>query len=386
MKDFYFNSATALSMGKGIRGKLKVHAEHIINEGPVLIVTDATIKKAGIAGKIESALKEMKVPFSYYTDIKSNPSARDIDGCAAEVTKKKARCIIAAGGGSVIDTAKMASAVCEGDLAAEEYGCMKHVLPGRKIGLIAVPTTSGTGAEVTSTSIFNDSAGRKVWGWSGDLTPDLALLDPECTAGLPPYLTAATGLDAIVHAVEAATGKQTNPVISALAVRAVELAAEGLSVVMKEPEDLDARGKLSAAAAMAGIAIEGGGTGTAHCIGHALASSVDIHHGHAVASALGIIIGRQTDAAADEYRRIGEALNTGLGKIGITDPFPDTYRRLLKDCGLSLSLKEQINGKVTPEELYENMLSDENRPMRENNCRIFSNTEMKHIAQKMIEF
>src|SRR5262249_22239588 len=155
-------------------------------------------------------------------------------------------------------------------------------LPAKPLPKICIPTTSGTGSETTKVSVFTNAKDEKVWGWGDALSADLALLDPRLTVGLPSHLTAATGIDALVHAIEPRPLRRANPLTDGICLQAIRFTAAYLPRAVPAPDDIEARAQVQIAASLAGIAIDNSGTGVAHALGHALGALGHVHHGRAV--------------------------------------------------------------------------------------------------------
>ena len=194
--------------------------------------------------------------------------------------------MIGIGGGSALDIAKSAAAIADPDAQADDYAIHGKALPARRPrAAIMVPTTAGTGSESSATNIMTDPEGAKRWIWGAQTKPDLIVLDPALTVTLPPHLTAWTGMDALIHAFEAATNRHTHPGAQLHAHHALRLAVGALSRAVSHGDDLEARGALMLASYHAGIAIDMCGTAIAHNVSHALARFGPIHHGLATALA-----------------------------------------------------------------------------------------------------
>ncbi len=260
-----------------------------------------------------------------------------------------------------MDAAKLACAVSGGEKSVESYALASQPLPHTRCQKILIPTTAGTGSEVTRTCIFSNAEGRKVWAWGESLAPDLMMLDPSLSTGLPKTLTAATGLDALVHAIEACTAKRNNPLTNPMAYQVIRLVRENLPTVIQTPTDLKARGAMLIAATLAGIAIDTCGTCVAHAMGHALASLTRVHHGHAVTLALQATIDWSAETSPDLFAPVAEAL--GVEKDGHS--ISKTLKQLILETELDLSL----DAKIQAEDLAEVMMSEENMPMIDNHPR-----------------
>lgn len=373
----------------GVDRYLKVgnDVKELTGENKAVLITDSGVIHAGLAKLVLSALQGAGIKTQVFSDIQSDPTASSIDAAAEVIRSYNAKCVIALGGGSVMDVAKMASLVASGNNPAIDYALMANPFPEKKIKSIMLPTTSGTGAEVTSTVVFSTEEKRKVWSWDTAMAPDLAILEPGFTVGLPIPLKAATTLDALVHAIEACTGKRSNPIIEALSMQAIQLISENFEKSLSTSEDIEAHGKLAIAATLAGMAIEHGGTGIAHCIGHALGTLNRIHHGRAVTIAMIAAYKWNMEESLLVHAKIAKAL--GVAEEGLTleelaFAGYNKFERLVGLSGFQLSLREDGLSTNDADKFVEVMRSEENEPMRLNNCRLASEKDFKHLALKVL--
>jgi alcohol dehydrogenase class IV len=196
---------------------------------------------------------------------------------------------------------------------------------------------------------------------------------------LPIHLTAATGLDALVHAIEACTVQRRNCFADAFGLHAIRLAETHLLTAIEQPKDLNARGGMLLAATLAGAAIDSTGTGVAHCIGHALATIAGVHHGKAVAIGLDAALGWNEAAVPEAHAAVAEA----LGGRGGVDSAAQGFRTLLEKTGIKRSLAEE---KIDPERLTAVMMAEENRPMLENNARPITPQDALELARLTVSF
>ena len=247
-------------------------------------------------------------------------------------------------------------------MGVEHYALGANPLPGHR-PMIAIPTTAGTGAEVTRTCIVTDRDGRKVWTWGDELLPDLVVLDPASTVTMPTHVTAATGLDAFVHALEAVSGRRSTALVTASALHALRLVVDHLPIAVAEPNDLEARQAMQEAALLAGLAIDGGGTGIAHSIGHALGTLAHVPHGVAVAIGLAAALDWNVDGAPDAYTSAAAALGRPVGEL------PDLLAELLAAVTLSAAVRRLPALELEPDQIAAAMVAEENLPMYRNNCR-----------------
>ena len=244
------------------------------------------------------------------------------------------------------------------------------------MAIVCVPTTAGTGSEMTGISVISDAAKTKFWFWGAPLEADLALLDPELTVGLPPNFTAMTGMDALVHAIEAATNRHATPESDVAAYRAIRLVVENLPAAVREPENLEARGRMLEAAALGGLAIHKAGTALAHNIGHALGSLAPVPHGHAVTLAM---------AATAEWVVEGTAKPSPAsprrwGRATTPTPCPPPSAGSRTTSGFSLDTAAAAPG-LTAEALAAAMAAPENAAMRKSTTRFVADEDLLPLAE-----
>ena len=248
-----------------------------------LVMTDAGLVKLGVAAKLTDVLDTAGVAYDVFDQVPPDSSMDVVNEVARLYAARGCDGFVAIGGGSVIDTTKGAAAslACEGvDFATLQGSEILHAdLPP----FIAVPTTAGTGSEVTLVAVVADTQKHaKLSFTSYKLVPHAAILDPALTASLPPKLTATTGMDALTHAIEAYTSIQKNPVSDAFAVKAIELIAANLPVACRDGANVDARASLALGSLMAGAAFSNAMVGIVHALGHSLGGLCHIPHGQAM--------------------------------------------------------------------------------------------------------
>jgi alcohol dehydrogenase class IV len=271
-------------------------------------------------------------------------SGLDVIDRTAELGRK-AGCdlIVALGGGSVIDTAKVV-----GVLLAEGGRAIDHIrvngLSRKPTPLIAIPTTAGTGSEVTNAAVVkNERLGSKVFVVDEKLFPDVAILDPELLATLPRRMTASTGFDALTHAVEAATSRVSNPIADSQALHAIRLIARWLPVCVENGADLEARGQMQSAATLAGFAVASAQVGLVHSMSHSIGARCGVPHGTGNGILLPHVMRFNVGACVEKMARVAEAL--GVAKDGMSerekaDAAPGAVAELLVRCGHPTSLRE----------------------------------------------
>ena len=282
MNGFEFSCPTKIVCGAHALDKLP---DEVADRGMShpLVMTDAGLMKLGVAAKLTDVLDAAGVAYEVFDQVPPDSSMDVVNEVARLYAARSCDGFIAIGGGSVIDTTKGAAAslACEGvDFATLQGSEILHAdLPP----FIAVPTTAGTGSEVTLVAVVADTQKHaKLSFTSYKLVPHVAILDPALTSSLPSKLTATTGMDALTHAVEAYTSIQKNPVSDAFAVKAIELIAANLPTACRDGANAGARTNLALASLMAGAAFSNAMVGIVHAIGHSLGGLCHIPHGQAM--------------------------------------------------------------------------------------------------------
>ncbi|MGM0435232.1 MAG: iron-containing alcohol dehydrogenase, partial [Pseudomonadota bacterium] len=246
-----------------------------------MVVTDKGVRNAGLLDKVLSACEEGGMDITViYDDVPADSSKQTVKAIAKEYRKQKCDGILAIGGGSPIDTAKAVNIlVSEGGDDIAQYagsGVLKRPLKP----FFVIPTTAGTGSEVTNVAVIADTEKEvKLPFASGFMLPDAAVIDPRMTLTLPPQITAATGMDAMTHSVEAFTCLAKNPLSDAYAAAAIKKISNNLLKVMEKPDDAERRLELAQASTMAGIAFSNSMVGLVHALGHSLGAACHLPHG-----------------------------------------------------------------------------------------------------------
>ncbi len=313
------------------------------------IVTDAFLDKSGLLQPIYDGLTNGGLTIAgKFVDVPPNSELKIVQACAEQAKASGADGIIAIGGGSVLDTAKATNILFShgGDLVRDYSGA--ETLPGELKPLVAIPTTAGTGSEVTHVAIILDqSTHTKLSFVDRHLAPHLALLDPELTLGLPAKMTAATGMDALTHAVEACTSVQANPFSKALSYEAIGLIRRALLKAVLHGDDIALRSDLMIAATMAGVAFDHSMVGVVHGLSHSLGGLAGVHHGTANSLFLPWGMLYNLEVCDGAYADMAQAF--GVDKAGISKrdqalAVIESIRRLkrsLRDsCGLAATLHE----------------------------------------------
>jgi alcohol dehydrogenase class IV len=341
----------------------------------VVVIADQGVDATGYIARVVAALRPRSV--TLHVVAWGEPTLDSVDAAAATVRAVGDCIVIGVGGGSALDIAKQAAVVGTGDSGVEAYLLCANPLPGRR-PIVAIPTTSGTGAEVTRTCIVADRAGRKLWTWGDEMLPDVVVLDPTAAATMPHAVTVGTGLDAFVHAIEACSGQRRNSIAAASAQRALALVLANLPRVAVDGSDLSSRQAMQEAAYLAGVAIDNCGTGVAHSIGHALGSRYHIPHGISVAVGL---------RAALEWNVAGEPeayVDSATAMACEVDAIANTFAALCDDCGLRAATGP-VDVAMSVDDIAVTMNAVENRPMLNNNARMVNDEDRGVLAERTIE-
>lgn len=248
----------------------------------VLLVTDAFLKSSGATEELENTLHMAGIRCAVYDKVRPNPTVENVETALKLYHAKNCQCLIAFGGGSAIDCAKAVGARVA--YPKKSLNRMKGILRvWRKLPpLVAIPTTAGTGSEVTVTAVITDSDSHHKYTMNNfTFIPHYAVHDPEVTCTLPPHLTATTGMDALTHAVEAYIGRSTTRETRALAKETVKLVFENIEAAYKNGNDRTARANMLRAAYAAGIAFSKSYVGYIHAVAHSLGGQYNIPHGFA---------------------------------------------------------------------------------------------------------
>ncbi len=244
-----------------------------------LVVTDRVIREAGLIEGILDSLKNNDVPYVVFDDVKPNPKDTEVKTVTDYAREHKVNGLLAVGGGSAMDLAKGVGILLShgGDIRDWEgdFTLERDIVP-----LICIPTTVGTGSEVTWISVITDtSRSFKMGIVDPKLAPRMALLDSEMIKSLPPSVAASTGLDALTHAIEAYTSRLASPLTDAFALQAMEMIRDNLETVVSDPKNEAAAEKMLTASMMAGIAFNNADVGSVHCLSEAIGAFYDLPHG-----------------------------------------------------------------------------------------------------------
>ncbi|KAA0231149.1 iron-containing alcohol dehydrogenase [candidate division KSB1 bacterium] len=326
-----FSFPTKIIFGPGAIAQLGAVLTELGGIRP-LVVTDKGIVASGIIKQVTVPLKKNGVEFSLFDNVTSNPVEENVWAGVTHFQQEKCDSIIALGGGSPIDVAKAIGLMATHQPPMAQYDdkfdgwkLVRPIVPP----LIAIPTTSGTGSEVgRSTVITLKATQRKTVIFSPHLMPRVALCDPELTLKLPPHITAATGMDALTHCVEAYLAQGYHPMCDGIALQGMRLIAKSLLRAVHYGDDVDARTSMMMAASMGAVAFQKG-LGVCHSLAHPLSTIAGLHHGLANAIMLPYVLEFNQSAAPERLVDIAIALD---GKKD--EPVATIVKRLNKFAGI----------------------------------------------------
>lgn len=352
--NFIFRSPTKIIFGPNSVDECGLELE-ALGCSRALLVTDRDLAESEIIVKVKKSIgKRLGGMFS---DVEPDSGVHIVNKGAEFARSFNADAIVSAGGGSSIDTAKGIQICLKLGGKLEDHAGF-NIMGGRGVPHIVIPTTAGTGSEVTYAAVIKDHAqNRKLIFGDNYIIPDIAILDPVLISGMPPKLTAATGMDALCHAVEAIHSLQREPIADALALHAIRLIVEYLPRSVANGKDIVARGQMLIAANLAGSAFSNAQVGLIHALAHAVGAKFKVPHGVANSILMPHCMKYNLDAVAERYALIAEAM--GIREAGLSDEEKalraiEKIRELAKKIGLPARLRDA----GVPEERLEECVPD----------------------------
>ena len=309
-----------------------------------LIVTDTGIIQFGLLDSATNSLNASKVEYELYADVVADPPESVVMDAVTEGQAFNCDGVIGFGGGSSMDVAKLLAVLIKGEQSLSDIYGVDQITGGR-LPLIQVPTTAGTGSEATMVSIITTGETTKAGVVSRTLLADKIVLDASLTLGLPPHVTAATGIDAMVHAIEAYTSRRLkNSLSDMLAREALRLLAGNIAVAVKQGDNLDARGSMLLGAMLAGQAFANAPVAAVHALAYPLGGNYHIPHGLSNSLVLPHVIRFNGPSAGDLYKEIAPLIMPGKSlpddALVVTEMLAEHFLSLAEDLGLQTSLSQ----------------------------------------------
>ena len=309
-----------------------------------LIVTDRGIIQFGLLDSTTNSLNASKVEYELYADVVADPPESVVMDAVTEGQAFNCDGVIGFGGGSSMDVAKLLAVLIKGEQSLSDIYGVDQITGGR-LPLIQVPTTAGTGSEATMVSIITTGETTKAGVVSRALLADKIVLDASLTLGLPPHVTAATGIDAMVHAIEAYTSRRLkNSLSDMLAREALRLLAGNIAVAVKQGDNLDARGSMLLGAMLAGQAFANAPVAAVHALAYPLGGNYHIPHGLSNSLVLPHVIRFNGPSAGDLYKEIAPLIMPGKSlpddALVVTEMLAEHFLSLAEDLGLQTSLSQ----------------------------------------------
>ncbi|XAH25888.1 iron-containing alcohol dehydrogenase [Xylophilus sp. GW821-FHT01B05] len=312
MLPFSFQTVPQIVMQSGVAARLGELLAQRYPSRRACVITDAFLHKSGLLAPALASLRASGWQVQVVDDVQADPPDHVVEAVTARARDFGTQVVVGLGGGSSMDVAKLVAVLLAGHQPlAQMYGIDK--VQGERLPLVQVPTTAGTGSEVTPIAIVTTGATTKSGIVARQLYADMAILDATLTTGLPPAITAATGIDAMVHAIEAFTSKRLkNPLSDHLALLALRLLSQNLVKACEDGQDLAAREAMLLGAMLAGQAFANAPVAAVHALAYPLGGRFHLPHGLSNALVLPHVLRFNADAAADHYAALGEVLVPGL--------------------------------------------------------------------------
>lgn len=338
--------------GSGARSLVGRYANNF-GARKVLIVTDLNILDLGLVNPVFDALKTEGISYEIYSDVKPNPTVKQVMEGSKIYLNEKCNLIVAVGGGSPMDCAKAIGIVSSNNKDVNEFeGVDKVSVPSPP--LICIPTTAGSAADVSQFAIITDDYRRlKMAIVSKTVVPDVALIDPETTVTMDNFLTICTGFDVLSHAVEAFASNASSPITDLHALEAIRLVAKNIIPTSNDLDNINLRGMMMLSCLHAGLAFSNASLGLIHAMAHSLGGFLDLPHGQCNAILLDHVVEFNFEAEIQKYRQIGKALGLELEDLSdykAKKALLNRIRDLKSQADVNYTLKDVG---VTPEDIPE---------------------------------
>ncbi|TET10194.1 iron-containing alcohol dehydrogenase [Candidatus Aerophobetes bacterium] len=359
------------------RGVIERLAEEILSLGKrALLVTGCSaMRKSGVLDRVGAIMKSAGVEFFLFDGVESDPSLETVNEGIEFIQRERCDVVIGLGGGSAIDVAKAIASIVKQPGTVWEYHRGKKI---EKEGLpfIAVPTTAGTGAEITNNSVLMDREKLvKKSIRSPHMIAKVALVDPELTLSIPPRITAYTGMDAFVQALESYVTKTSNPITDTLALQAIEVIFHNLPEAVQEGGNIEVREKMALGSLLSAMAFSNSGLGAVHGLAHPIGAHFGVPHGLACAVLLPHVVGFNLKVRYEKFSQIAE-------KIGVekTENLPCIMKKFLQQIGIPLDFRDY---EITETD-FSTIIAESRSSSMSKNPRQASDEDLREILRRII--
>jgi alcohol dehydrogenase class IV len=341
-KTFSFTGAKKIVFGCASFESLADHVKELGRRRP-LIVLDKNLSKSGFRERAQAVFAKGSLKAVVFDKVEPEPLLERADEGTETARRGKCDIVVGIGGGSAMDVAKAIAALLPNKGSAADFLGLNKV-PGPGLPTIMVPTTAGTGSEVTFTAVFLRKNLNKKEGMNSPyLYPTLALLDPTLTLSLPPQLTAATGIDALCHAIESYTSVNASPMSEMVSLEAIRLIAENLRTCVHNGQSLEARENMLLGSLYAGLGLANAGVGAAHSLSYPLGGKYGVSHGVANTLMLPRVMDFNVPSAQEKFAVIAEIMGESTEGLPVREAAylaVDAVESLIEDCGIFTTMRE----------------------------------------------
>jgi alcohol dehydrogenase class IV len=335
-RTFSYELPTRIEFGVGISELVPERVEEC-GGARTLLVADPGVLDAGVVDKVTDALENASMPYVLFSDIEPEPEARSIVDGVELARSEGCDAVVGVGGGSALDSAKAIAVMLENEGHIRDYAG-QNLVPNPGVPMIALPTTAGTGSEVTIWSVISEKEEKVKYGvGSPYMTATIAMCDPELTLTLPPHITASTGIDALAHALESYVNKTTQPISEALSIRAMELIARSLRTAVVAGENLQARSDMLLASLSAALAFNPTRLGLAHALVMPIGANYKIPHSVGVAILLPEVMQYNLIGNLEKFVTIARIFGENTEGLSLRDAAElsvEAVRQLSEDVGI----------------------------------------------------
>jgi alcohol dehydrogenase class IV len=309
----------------------------------VFLVTDPGLVKCGVAARVSGLLEGQGIPTVTYAEVEPDPRVETAEACGQAARESGANVVVGLGGGSALDVAKLAALLARSPARLLDYAGIGKV-PAPGLPVIAIPTTAGTGSEVTPIAVLSDHAAHLKKGIvSEHLVPSVALVDPALAVSLPPRVTAYTGMDALTHCIEAYTNKFAVPLVDALALEGIRRIGGALGRAVNRGDDLGAREDMALGSLYGGLCLGPVNTAAVHAMAYPLGGTFNVPHGLANTMLLPHVMAFNLPACAERYAVVAQCLGEDVRGLGTTEAAARAIaavRRLAQETGMNVRLRD----------------------------------------------